>query len=135
MGTKRKNSFLTDAPSTVLAVLCLIGATLVLFGLGEGVGNILNINKDIAGAIPYVIFDLLIAGCCFFIVKINPKSIWYVPLICNALGIIAAFAEPSFWKTSLWMLICGGWVLSLIASLLAARTGRKTGANNPGAAG
>ena len=124
MKTKANRSFLNNIPSWALSILWVIITTLILFGLGEGVGNIFNINVNIAGAIPYIIFDILIAVGCFYIVKWNPKSIWYVPLICNIVGIIAAIVEPSFWKTSLWMLYIGGWVLSIIASYLGARAGK-----------
>ncbi|MFZ4572379.1 MAG: hypothetical protein ACOYM0_14715 [Bacteroidales bacterium] len=132
MKTKENRLFLFDLPSWIQSILWVIISTLVLFGLGEGVGNIFKINEDIAGAIPYVIFDVLIAIGCFYIVKLNFKSIWYGPLICNAIGIIAALIEPTFWKTSLWMLICSGWVLSIIASLLGAKAGRRADANIPG---
>ena len=125
MNTKTNRSFLNNIPSGAQAVLWVIVSTLILFGLGEGVGNIFDINKNVAGAIPYLIFDLLIVVGCFYIVKWNPKSIWYVPLICNVIGIIAAIIEPTFWKTSLWMLICGGWVLSVAAALIGARVGKR----------
>jgi len=129
METKKKSSIFSGIPSWALALFTLIGAFIVLFGLGEGVGNILNIDKNIAGTIPYIIFDILIAVGCYFIVRQNPRSIWYVPLICNVTGIIAAIFEPTFWGTSLWMLICGGWVLSLIASFLGRWVGRRAAAN------
>ena len=124
MKTKANRSFLNNIPSWAQSILWVIITTLILFGLGEGVGNIFKINKDIAGAIPYLIFDVLIAVGCFYIVKWNPKSIWYVPLICNVVGIIAAIIEPTFWRTSLWMTTIGGWVLSVIASYLGARAGK-----------
>jgi len=126
METKRKMSGLSGVPSWILSILWVIVSTLVLFGLGEGVGNIFKINEDIAGAIPYIIFDVLIAVGCFYIIKWNPQSIWYVPLICNAIGIIAAFIEPTFWRTELWMLYCGGCALSLVASIMGARIGRRS---------
>ena len=127
MKTKANRSFLNNIPSAVQSILWFIITTLILFGLGEGVGNIFKINKEIAGAIPYIIVDILIAVGCFYIVKWNPKSIWYVPLICNVIGIIAAIVEPTFWITSLWMLYIGGWVLSIIASYLGARAGKMPG--------
>ena len=131
METKGKMSFLYGLPSWLQAILWVFVSTIVLFGLGEGVGNIFKINEDIAGAIPYIILDILIIIGCFYIVKWNPKSIWYVLLICNAVGIIAAIIEPTFWHTSLWILICAGWVLSVIASILGARMGRKAATNVP----
>ncbi|MCX6250179.1 MAG: hypothetical protein NTX61_05445 [Bacteroidetes bacterium] len=124
MKTKGNMSFLYGLPSWLQAILWVFASTIVLFGLGEGVGNILKINENIAGAIPYIIFDVLVAVGCYFMVKWNPKCVWYVPFICNAVGIIAAIIEPTFWHTSLWMLICSGWVLSIIASILGARVGR-----------
>ena len=124
MKTKANRSFLNNIPSWAQSVLWVIITTLILFGLGEGVSNIFNINEKLFGAIPYIIFDILITVGCFYIVKWNPKSIWYVPLICNVIGIIAAIVEPTFWITSLWMLYIGGWVLSIIASYLGARAGK-----------
>jgi len=126
METTGIKSFLQGIPSWVLAVITLIVVSIVLFGLGEGVGNIFKLNENIAGAIPYIILDVLIAAGCFYIVKWNPKSIWYIPLICNVLGIISAIVEPTFWKTWLWMFICGGWVISIIASIIGARVGKKS---------
>ena len=125
MKTKANRSFLNNIPSWVQSILWVIISTLILFGIGEGVGNIFKINENISGAIPYILFDILIAVGCFYIIKWNPKSIWYVLLICNAVGILAAIIEPTFWRTSLWMLYCGGWVLSIIASYLGARAGKK----------
>jgi ABC-type transport system involved in cytochrome c biogenesis permease component len=133
MKTKNNKSFLSDVPSWMLSVLTVFGATIVLFCLGEGVGQFIKINEDIGGGIAYIIFDVMIALGCFFIVKLNPKSIWYVPLICNAVGIIAAIVEPTFWKTSLWMLICGGWVVSIIASFIGALVGRRSADRNTNA--
>ena len=121
MKTQKNKSFLSDIPSWMLSVLTVFGATIVLFCLGEGVGQFIRINEGIGGVLAYIIFDIMIALGCFYIVKWNPKSIWYVPLICNVVGIIAAIVEPTFWKTSLWMLICGGWVVSIIASFIGAR--------------
>jgi hypothetical protein len=125
MKTKANSSFLNNIPSWAQSILWVIISTLILFGIGEGVGNIFKINENIAGAIPYILFDILIAVGCFYIIKWNPKSIWYVLLICNAVGILAAIIEPTFWRTSLWMLYCGGWVLSIIASYLGAKIGKK----------
>jgi hypothetical protein len=63
------------------------------------------------------------AICCFFIVKKNPISIWYVPLIINVIYIISAVVESM--KTSAWVAICGILALSLIASIIGARMGRR----------
>jgi len=55
----------------------------------------------------------------------NPKSIWYVPILCNIIGIISAIVEPTFWKGSLWIVICSGWALSIITSIIGALIGKK----------
>jgi len=70
---------------------------------------------------------------CFFICKKNPSSIWYVPVISNIVGILAVFGEENFyWISTLWMIICGGWVLSLIVSIIGARIGKsKAISDNP----
>jgi hypothetical protein len=41
------------------------------------------------------------------------------------MGIIAAIVEPNFWISALWMVICGGWVLSLIGAISGALMGRR----------
>jgi hypothetical protein len=120
MKTNGKKSILATIPSAVLALLTVIGALFLLFGIGEGVGG------EIGGGLAYILSDLLIAVCCFFIVKQNPGSIWYVPIICNLLGIIPAIIEPNFWITSMWIYVCVGWVLSIIASIIGAAKGKKT---------
>lgn len=125
METKKKKSFLTRIPSGFLAVLTVIASGIVLFGMAEGLGAVIKIDGDIGEVLAYVIYDIFIAIGCFFIVKANHKSIWYVPVICNAVGIIAAIVEPTFWNTSLWILICGGWVLSIITSVIGAIVGKR----------
>ena len=127
MKTDGKRSFLEVTPSWVLALLTLIGATILMFFIGEGLVPYLKIKGEIGDAISYGLNGIIIAVCCYFIVKKNPKSFWYVLLICNAFVIIAAIFEPSFWKgTSMWIPMCGGLVLSIITSIIGARKGRKT---------
>jgi hypothetical protein len=127
MGKKSKNSLLSDTPSALQALLWLIVTTIILFGIGEGIEGIFRRNGEFVGALPYIIGDILIAGGCFFIIRRNPVSIAYVPVICNLVGIVAALIEPTFWKTSLWIVTCGGWLLSLIVSVTAFRIGRRSG--------
>jgi hypothetical protein len=119
MKTNGKKSFLTTTPSAVLALLTFFGALILLFGIGEGIGG------EIGGALAYILSDLVIAVCCFFIVKQNPGSIWYVPIICNLMGIIAAIVEPNFWISSMWIYVSIGWVLSIVASIIGALKGKK----------
>jgi hypothetical protein len=43
----------------------------------------------------------------------------------NLIGIFSAIAERTFWHSSFWIIICGGWVLSLSAALLGSYLGKK----------
>ena len=133
MKTHVKKSFLARIPSWALALLTLFGATVILFGIGEGLGPYIKIKEDIGEAINYSLYGIIIAVCCYFIVKRNPKSIWYVLLICNAFVILPAIIEPNFWiSTSMWIPMCGGLVLSIFASIIGARQGRRiTISDNP----
>src|SRR4030042_1695106 len=120
MKTDGKKSFLVRTPSWALALLTLIGATILMFGIGEGLGPYIKIKGEIGDAIPYILYGIVVAVCCYFIVKKNPSSIWYVPIICNVIGIITAIVEPNFWiSTSMWIPMCGGLVLSIITSIIA----------------
>jgi hypothetical protein len=125
MNANKKKSFLAGIPSWGLATLTLVASFIVVFGIGE-ISEGMKTKNDVVEAIPYIIYDIFIAVCCFVIVRQNPRSIWYVLLICNVGGIIPAIIEPTFWVTSLWIFICAGWVLSLIASFIGARVGKKT---------
>jgi hypothetical protein len=49
-----------------------------------------------------------------------------VPVLCNIIGIISAIYEPTFWKGSLWIVICSGWILSIIASIIGMMIGKRT---------
>jgi hypothetical protein len=115
-------SKIATTPSWGLALLTFFGTLILIFAFPDG--------KEI---IAYIIFDLVTATCCFFIVRENPRSIWYVPIICNIGFIIAAIAEPGFWTTtSWWGIICSGWALTLIVSIIGAWMGkRKAISDNP----
>jgi O-antigen/teichoic acid export membrane protein len=125
---KVKKSFLASFPSGVSALLSLIVFTIVLFVVGELVQSF-----DGGGITAYALFGLLSATACFFIVKQNPKSIWYVPLIINAFLIFSAIVEENFWRPPpdnlpgipMWIPICGGWVLTIVVSIIGARIGRR----------
>ena len=70
---------LAGIPSWALALLTLFGVTILMFGIGEGLGPYIKIKGEIGDAIPYILYGIVVAVCCYFIVKKNPSSIWYVP--------------------------------------------------------
>jgi len=117
MKTNGMKSFLAGNPSWALALITLIGTMII----GSSVAELLK-----AEGLGYIITGLLNAVACFIIIRENPKSFWYAPLIINSLLIIAAIAEPFFGGTSMLIPICGGLALSVIASTIGARKGRKS---------
>ena len=128
MGTKSEDSFLAGSPSWALAVVSLIGATIVQFVVDELVHSF-----DEVGISAIFLFELLAAAACFFIIRQNPKSVWYVPLIINSLLILSAIVEPNFWipppnpfRITVWIPACSGWVLCLVVSTIAAVKGKQT---------
>jgi hypothetical protein len=129
-----KKSFLARTPSWLLAVLSLIIFTIVLFAVDELVHSF-----DVGGITALALFGVLSAAACFFIIKQNPRSIWYVPLIINSLLIYSTFVEPNFWRNPpdyygipMGVPVCCGWVLSIITSITGARKGRKVAmSDNP----
>jgi hypothetical protein len=124
MDTKEKK-FLFGIPSWGLSLLTAVISLIILLFLASLLGSVLPIEKDYSEVIAYIIYDILIAIACYFICKNNPKSIWYVPILCNTMGIISAIVEPNFWITSLWIVICIGWLLSIIGAISGAKIGKK----------
>ncbi len=121
----KKQKFLFRIPSWGLSIFTAILSLIILFSLAHLLSLIPNIDENFSEGIAYIIYDIFIAIACFFICRHNPKSIWYVPILCNIMGIISAIVEPNFWITSLWIFICGGWILSLIGAISGAMVGRK----------
>jgi hypothetical protein len=118
MKSIRKKSFLAATLSVVFAILTLCLVTSIAMFIGEGERGHIGFE--------FIIYDLVVAVCCYFIVRKNPGSIWYVPVICNADAIIF-INDPIFFTSSLWIFIFGGLVLSIIVSIIGARVGKRTG--------
>ena len=116
MKTKQTKSIFVKAPSWLLAILVFILSAIV-FVITDSIWT----PRTGTGLKSYLIHDLIIVLGCFFIVKLNPKSIWYVPLICNALLIIAYLFEPSLRKGAHLIPISAGWILSVAVSMIAAK--------------
>ena len=125
METKKQKSSL-GIPSWILALLTVFISFLFLFFLASIIGSVLKLDENISEGIAYILYDIIIATACFFICRRDPKSIWYLPILCNIMGIISAIVEPNFWITSLWIFICGGWALSLIGAISGAMVGKRS---------
>ncbi len=115
-----KEKKLLGLPSWGSALLTAFVSLIFLFFLSALLVSILPIDKNISESIAYIIFGIIVAAACYFICKHNPNSIWYVPIICNTVGIISAIVEPNFWITDLWIFIGSGWVLSIIGATIGA---------------
>lgn len=126
MKKPERKSNLASTPSWALALLLSIVSLMVLFALGKVPNPIIRFDMDPREPLGYIIFDLLNAIGCFIIVRWNPKSTWYVPVIVNMMGIIAAMILPGFWTTKLWVPFAAGWIISIIASII----GYKVGSNS-----
>ena len=70
-----------------------------------------------------VVYGVLIVTGCFFIGRYNPKSLWYGPILCNSMSIIAFITRPN--ARADWMYICGILALSFIGAIAGAKTGKK----------
>lgn len=121
-----KKPYLAGIPSWGLALMTMFLAFLFLMVVSDIFAMIFRISEDndTAELVFYVLYNLIIAISCFFICRQNPKSILYVPVLCNIIGIISAAVERNFWISPLWIVICSGWVLSIIASIIGAQSGR-----------
>ena len=127
MKTNEKRPFQSGIPSWGLTALAFV-ATIILFTIIASAGHQMKINDTTVLALYFVINGLFVAACCFFIIRQNPKSIWYVPVICNlvGVGIFSLYWNSEIWKTYLWIIICGIWVLSIIASIIGYRIGKRS---------
>lgn len=77
--------------------------------------------------IGFILVDIFITIACFFIVRQNPSSIWYVPIICSAYSIIGVIGNPHLlFGSSMGFSFLSGWVLSLIASLIGVLVGKRS---------
>jgi hypothetical protein len=124
METKVKRSFLFGIQPWALSLLTAFVGMLFLFLLAGLLADVAKLG-DNGELIAYICYDIVIAIACFFICRMNPKSFWYVPILSNTVGIISAIVETNFWITPLWILICSGWVLSVIGAIIGAVLGRQ----------
>jgi CDP-diglyceride synthetase len=123
---KDKKPNLWGIPSWGLALLTYFLAYVVPYAVNGILSAVFKIPEWNGSEFLFtIISELIIVVCCFLICKNDPRSILYVPLLCNIFSIIVSIIVPTFWKGSLWIVICSGWVLSIFASILGARKGRR----------
>jgi len=136
MQDNNKKSFL-EKPSWALALLTSVAAILVVlfYTLIYGFLTFARHDNDIIGStiVPLTLYLGIIIIFSFFIVKRNPKSVWYVPVITNLVGILLATLKSGFWNNqTFWIPVCGGWILTIIVSIIGSLIGkRETISGNP----
>ena len=123
MEAKVKKSFLNNMPSGVLSIITVVISFILIFAIGYPLVG--QYGDNIGGWITYLSVGILISIACFFICRTYPKSVWYTPVICNAIGILAAIIEPQFWVSSMWMPYSIGWLLSILGALGGAWIGHR----------
>ena len=114
MNTNENKSFLREIPSGVLGIITFVLSTIFMFAVGYPLVE--HFGDNIGDWITYLSTGILISVACYFICRTYPKSIWYIPIICNIMGVLAAISEPQFWVSSMWMPFSIGWFLSLIGA-------------------
>jgi len=118
-----KKSFLYNMPGWVLSIITVVISIIFIFSIGYPLAG--QYGENIGGWITYLSGGILISVACFFICRTYPKSVWYTPIICNAIGILAAIIEPQFWVSSMWMPYSMGWLLSVFGALGGAWIGHR----------
>ena len=73
----------------------------------------------------YFIWSSLHVIFSFLICILHPGKAWYVPIVCNALVILPAACDNSFWTKPFGLIIGAGVALSFVAAQLGAITGRR----------
>lgn len=121
---KAKKTLLYNIPSGVLSIITVVISFIFIFAIGYPLAG--HYGENIGGWITYLSGGILISVACFFICRTHPKSVWYTPVICNVMGILAAIIEPQFWASSMWMPYSIGWFLSVVGALGGARIGHRS---------
>lgn len=114
MRTNQRKSILTGVPSWALSLVTLFFTAVLL-----------NLINDIGEIPSYLIYTVLIIVACFFICRNDPRSAWYVPILCNIFSFLMPLLDNAFWTTSMGIIISSGVVLSVIASIYGAKMGRR----------
>ena len=100
----------------ITPILVSVGLSLLTAFLALIIGGFILHSSVAYGA-------FIVAGC-FFIGRYNPKSLWYGPILCNAMSIISFITRPN--ARAGWMYICGIFIISIIAAISGAKVGKRS---------
>jgi hypothetical protein len=118
MSLRAKKTRYISFPSWALSLLAVI---LISFIVGIINGRVKFIDDNMR----YMIWASLTVITCFFLCWNDPKSFWYVPLLCNILVPLAAITDETFWTTPLGLIMFIGLCLSFIAGFIGAKIGKR----------
>ena len=129
MGKKVKKSRLSRVPAWALSLLTLVVIIAVMIILNDPKSNDFSTIQIIG----WIFSILLVTVACFIICRTHPKSVWYTPIICNAVGIIGLIANifltialPNYGTTSSeWIILISSALLSVMGAIVGARIGRR----------
>ena len=123
MEKKAKKPRLARIPAWAMSLITLFILFILLIFLEDPKNTGLS-NIQIIG---YIFCAILIVGACFIICMTHPKSVWYTPVICNAVSIMAIIMYVFTDLAPLSELIFWGsvFVLSVIGAIVGAKIGRR----------
>ena len=128
MGEKAIKSGFARIPAIGLSLLTFFVSMILAFLL-DRISSTEMSAFSTTEIIPMIFYVSVIVGASFFICRTHPRSVWYTPFICNALGafvgIIGTLDDPNFIRTfsSFWIVFSGCLLLSIIGAIIGARTG------------
>jgi hypothetical protein len=103
-----------------LAVFALMGTTAVGF-IADSIFRLTAYGENKT----CLVWGISTAICCFFMVLNFRISIWYAPIIINALFLFEPIMVMNFWSTYVWIPYFIGLILNVYACILALRISRK----------
>lgn len=126
MGKVKNLSLRRHLASLAWAVYTALGTTFIMFFTDEVVRSI-----HVGDNVNYLLWGIIISICCFLIIRYDPKSVWYVPLVSSSVFIPAVYVEMNFWGSPNSISLLIGVILIVITSLLAYRIGKKKEVHPP----
>ena len=122
-------SRMSGIPAWALSIITLAILFIILMITDHSESGSLG-DADIIG---WIIYEIFLTLACYLICRTHPKSVWYTPFICNAIGLIGLFAnsignlvDTNFGTTTLeWIFLIGSIVLSIAGAHTGAWAGRR----------
>jgi hypothetical protein len=124
MNVTGRKLFASTFTSAILGLVTSLAATILFLAVSSGFRPDEDApdNQGPDEILPLILYYLVIWTACFFIVRHNTNSRWYVPFLCNGIGVLYAFQEPGFWTDpGIWIPVCSGWLISISVGLIAAQ--------------